>query len=83
MHTHIYIYIYISIYSIKKHIFNISILTNISVVLHNLLQCVSTYIHILHIYFSEGYQQQQPIVITRCFMGFAQSSEDYAILFNL
>ena len=35
------------------------------------------------IYFCEGYQQQQPIVITRCFMGFTQSSDDYTILFNL
>ena len=31
-------------------------------------------------YICEGYQQQQPIVITPCFMGFAQSSDDYTIL---
>ena len=31
----------------------------------------------------DGYQQQQPIVITRCFIGFTQYSDDYTILFNL
>ena len=34
-------------------------------------------------YICEGHQQQQPIVITRCFMGFTQSSDDYTILFYL
>ena len=29
------------------------------------------------------HQQQQPVVITRCFMGFNQSSDDYTILFCL
>ena len=37
----------------------------------------------IYIYICDGYQQQQPIVITRCFMGFTQSSDDYTILFNL
>ena len=34
-------------------------------------------------YIYDGYQQQQPIVITQCFMCFTQSSDDYTILFNL
>ena len=34
-------------------------------------------------YICEGYQQQQPIVITRCFMGFTQSPDDYTLLFYL
>ena len=34
-------------------------------------------------YICDGYQQEQPIVITRCFMGFTQSSDDYTILFYL
>ena len=37
----------------------------------------------IYIYICEGYQQQQPTVITRCFIGFTQSSDDYIILFNL
>ena len=31
----------------------------------------------------EGYQQQQPIVITRRFVGFSLSPDDYKILFYL
>ena len=38
---------------------------------------------ILSKYICDGYQQQQPIVITQCFMCFTQSSDDYTILFNL
>ena len=37
----------------------------------------------IYIYICDGYQQQQPIVITRCFIGFTQSSDYYTILFNL
>ena len=44
------------------------------------IKLIRTYIFI---YICDGYQQQQPIVITRCFMGFTQSSDDYTILFNL
>ena len=34
-------------------------------------------------YICDGYHQQQPIIITWCFIGFTQSSDDYTILFNL
>ena len=34
-------------------------------------------------YICDAYQQQQPIVITRCFIGFTVSSDDYTTLFNL
>ena len=37
----------------------------------------------IYIYVCDGDQQQQPIAIARCFMGFTQSSDDYTILFNL
>ena len=45
-------------------------------------ECVLIY-NMYNIYTYDGYQQQQPIVIARCFMGFTQSSDDYSILFNL
>ena len=33
------------------------------------------------IYMGEGYQQQQqPIAITWCFIGFTQSSDDYTVV---
>ena len=54
----------------------------ITIAVYCTLYSVYTYIYI-YAHICEGCQQQQPIVITRCFMGFTQSSDDYyTILYN-
>ena len=79
MYIYIYVFIYIYIY--------IYIYTYICVFIYKQgLSCQHSQVKCSMLqskYIWGGYQQQQPIVIKRCFMGFTQSSDDYAILLYL
>ena len=55
----------------------------ISTLTKNIDEILKQNIEVILKYIYDGYQQQQPIVITQCFMCFTQSSDDYTILFNL